>query len=40
MLVATNTCTLNEDEISKMLETTVRELLIGYKKNNEGKKDT
>ena len=40
MLVATNTCTLNEDEISKMLETTVRELLIGYKKNNEGKKET
>lgn len=40
MLVATNTCHLREEEISKLLETTVRELLIGYKKNNEGKKET
>lgn len=39
MLVANNTCNLNEEEISKLLETTVRELLIGYKKNNEGKKE-
>lgn len=40
ILVASNTCHLSEAEISKMLETTVRELLIGYKKNNEGKKET
>lgn len=38
-LVATNTCNLSEEEISKLLETTVRELLIGYKKNNERKKE-
>lgn len=40
MLVATNTCDLSEEEIGELLGTTVRELLIGYKKNNEGKKET
>ena len=39
LLVANNSFNLNEEEIRKLLETTVRELLIGYKKNNEGKKE-
>ncbi len=38
-LVATNTVNLSDEEISELLETTVRQMIIGYKKEKENENE-